>query len=193
MTLTRRLIAISLAIILLNGTTALACGPFTLEAIFTYTVHPEIPFEKFAAGRIGVVQPSYARSYLYTAYRHLSGLNFSPSEQKALVDLWHERLGIDPNENDGASPPHPSAVWLEARKKVSGVQDRGEIDIYRAREKPNDYEFYVNCNNDSFETAAKTLADRTAEYKSDSAALLTWISAQDQVFSNCSSGNSIPD
>ena len=192
MTLTRRLIAISLAIILLNGTTVLACGPFTLEAIFIYTVHPEIPFEQFAAGRIGVVQPSYARSYLYTAYRHLSGLNFTPSEQKALVDLWHQRLGIGPNE-DQASPPPSSAVWLEARKKIPGVQDRGEIDVYRAREKPNDYESYVNCNQDAFETAAKTLADRTAQYKSDSAALLTWVSAQDQVFSNCSSGSSIPE
>jgi hypothetical protein len=191
MTLTRRLIAISLAIILLNGTTALACGPFTLEAIFTYTVHPEIPFEQFAAGRIGVVQPSYARSYLYTAYRHLSGLNFTASEQKALVDLWHERLGIGPNEDEASAPS--SAVWLESRKKVPGVRDRSEIDVYRAREKPNEYESFVNCNHDAFETAAKTLAERIVEYKSDSAALLKWISAQDQVFSNCSSGSFIPD
>ncbi len=73
------------------------------------------------------------------------------------------------------------------------MQDRGEIDVYRAREKPNDYESYVNCNQDAFETAAKTLADRTAEYKSDSGALLTWVGAQDQVFSNCGSESSIPD
>lgn len=192
MTLTRRLIALFLAIILLNGTTALACGPFTLEAIFIYTVHPAFPLEQFAAGRIGVVQPSYARSYLYTAYRHLSGLNFTPSEQKALVDLWSERLGLGPDDTQ-AGRTDWNAAWIEARKKVPGVQDRGEIDAYRAREKPNEYEFYVNCNNDSFETAVKTLADRTLEYKSDASALLTWVSAQDQVFSNCSSGNSIPD
>lgn len=80
MTRTRRLIAIFLAIILLNGTTALACGPFTLEAVFVYTVHPAYPLERFASGRIGVVQPSYARSYLYTSYRYLSGLSFTPDE-----------------------------------------------------------------------------------------------------------------
>ncbi len=191
MTLTRRLIALFLALILLNGTTALACGPFTLEAIFIYTAHPAFPLQQFAAGRIGVVQPSYARSYLYVAYRHLSGLNFSPSEQKALVDLWSERLGLGPDDTQGGRTDW-NAAWTEARKKVPGVQDRGEIDAYRSREKPNEYEFYVNCNNDSFETAVKTLADRTLTYKSD-AALLTWISAQDQVFSNCGSGSSIPD
>src|SRR5687768_12704765 len=190
MTITRRLIAISLAMILLNGTTAVACGPFTLEAIFVHTVHPTYPLAQFAAGRIGVIQPSYARSYLYTAYRYLSGMSFSASEQKALVDLWKQRLDFSSDED----PTDWSRVWLEARKKVPGVQDRrGDIDVYRAREKPNEYESYVNCNKDSFETAVKVLADRTLEYKSDSAALLTWVNAQDQVFSNCSSGSSIPD
>ena len=189
MTLTRRLIALSLAVILLNGSTALACGPFTLEAIFVHTVHPTYPLAQFAAGRIGVIQPSYARSYLYTAYRYLSGMSFNASEQKALVDLWKQRLDFSSDED----PTDWSEVWLEARKKVPGAQDRGDIDVYRAREKPNEYESYVNCNKDSFETAAKVLADRALEYRSDAAALLNWVAAQDQVFSNCSSGSSIPD
>ena len=189
MTVTRRLLAISLAIILLNGTSALACGPFTLEAIFTHTVHPEYPLTLFAGGRIGVVQPSYARSYLYTAYRYFSGSSFSASEQKALADLWKHRLEGTADDSPGGW----TTVWLEARKKVPGVEDRGDIDAYRAREKPNEYESYVNCNKDSFETAAKTLANRTAEYRSDSTALLSWVSAQDQVFANCASGNSIPE
>ena len=190
MTLTRRLIALSLAIILLSAATTLACGPFTLEAIFVHTVHPAYPLGQYAAGRIGVVQPSYARSYLYTAYRYLSGSTFSASEQKAMVDLWKQRLDFSTSDGD---PAEWSKVWLEARKKVPGVEDRGEIDIYRSREKPNEYESYVNCNKDSFETAAKVLADRTAEYRADNTTLLSWISAQDQVFSNCSSGSSIPD
>ncbi|HEU4435265.1 MAG TPA: hypothetical protein VFR51_17900, partial [Pyrinomonadaceae bacterium] len=49
------------------------------------------------------------------------------------------------------------------------------------------------CNKDSFETAVKVLTDRTAEYRNETAPLLSWVSAQDQVFSNCSSGTSIPD
>jgi hypothetical protein len=190
MTLTRRLIALSLAIILLSGTSALACGPFTLEAIFVHTVHPAYPLAQYAAGRIGVVQPSYARSYLYTAYRYLSGSTFSPSEQKAMVDLWKQRLDFSTSDGD---PSEWSKVWLEARKKVPGVQDRGEIDIYRAREKPNEYESYVNCNKDSFAMAAIVLKDHIAEYGAESPALRSWVDAQDQVYSNCSSGSSIPD
>ena len=187
--MTRRLVAILLAIVLFNCSTALACGPFTLEAIFVHTVHPTYPLAQFAAGRIGVVQPSYARSYLYTAYRYLSGRNFSPSEQKAMVELWKERLEFSADSN----PEDWSKAWLEARKKVAGVQDRGAIDVYRNREKPNEYENYVNCNKDSFDTAAATLIERIAKYGADSAALQSWVAAQDVVFSNCASGTAIPE
>lgn len=189
MTLSRRLIALSLAVILLSGTTALACGPFALEAIFIHTVHPTYPLAQYAAGRIGVVQPSYARSYLYTAYRYLSGATFSPSEQKAMVDLWQQRLDFSSDDD----PAEWSKVWLEARKKVPVVQDRGEIDVYRAREKPNEYESYVNCNKASFGMAALVLTNHLKEYGAESPVLRSWVEAQDQVFSNCGSGSSIPD
>lgn len=187
---TRRLVAILLAIVLLNGTTALACGPFTLEAVFVHTVHPAYPLDQFAAGRIGVVQPSYARSYLYTAYRYLSGSSFTPSEQKALVSLWRERLDFHSGEEGDSDW---TQVWLTARQKVPAVQARDTIDVYRFREKPNEYEAYANCNKDAFQTAAATLTQRIAKYGADSPAIQNWVQAQDQVFSNCSSGKSIPD
>ncbi len=186
---TRRLIAIFLVIILLNASPALACGPFTLEAVFVYTVHPAYPLEKFAGGSIGVVQPSYARSYLYTAYHYLSGLSFTPAEQKALVSLWRDRLEFRSEED----PSDWSKPWLEARQKVSGVQGRDAIDVYRNREKPNEYENYVNCNKDAFETAAATLNQRIAKYGADSPVMQNWVQTQDEVFSNCTSGKSIPD
>lgn len=185
----RRLIAISLVLVLLNGTTALACGPFTLEAVFIHTVHPTFPLERFAAGRIGVVQPSYARSYLYTSYRYLSGLSFTPTEQKALVDLWRERLDF----RSGEDPAEWSSGWRAVRKKVAGIQDRGAIDVYRSREKPNEYETFVNCTQDSFDTAAATLNQRIAKYGADNPVMKTWVETQDQVFSNCASGRSVPD
>lgn len=187
--MTRRLVAILLAIVLLNCPTALACGPFTLEAIFVHTVHPTYPLAQYAAGRIGVVQPSYARSYLYTAYGYLSGRNFSPAEQKAMVELWKERLEF----NSGTALEDWSKGWLEARKKVAGVPDRGGIDVYRNREKPNEYESYVNCNQDSFDTAAATLNERITKYGADNPVLQGWVAAQDVVFSNCNSGAAIPD
>ena len=39
--------------LVISGTPALACGPFSLEAIFVFTVHPEFPLENFARGNLG--------------------------------------------------------------------------------------------------------------------------------------------
>src|SRR5688572_30991700 len=48
-----------------------ACGPHFTDAIFVFQKHPDDPLEKFARGNIGVLQPTYARSYLVAAYRNL--------------------------------------------------------------------------------------------------------------------------
>ena len=91
----RYFIALLLAVLLFNSTTALACGPISLEAIFVFTVHPGYPLERFAAGRLGVVQPTYARSYLYVAYRHLSGSGFTAEETEG-IDATLERTACLP-------------------------------------------------------------------------------------------------
>lgn len=183
------LVACLLAFVLLFTATppASACGPFMVEAIFVHTVHPGYPMDRFAAGRIGVVQPTYARSYLYVAYRYLSGSSFTQDEQKALTTLWKERLefGWSAGEEDWLKP------WLEARKKVVS-EDPAPISVYRSREKPNEYESYLNCQKDSFDTAISTLNERIAKYGADNPAVRTWLEAQDQVFSNCGGGSSIP-
>jgi hypothetical protein len=182
----RCFIALLLALLLFNSTTALACGPIALEAIFVFTVHPGYPLERFAAGRLGVVQPTYARSYLYVAYRHLSGSSFTAEEQKGLTQLWKERLdyGWSAGEDDWTKR------WLEARQKVASGTP--EISVYRSREKPNEYESYLNCQQDSFETAIATLNDRSAKYGAQSESVRTWLAAQDEVFSNCGGGSFIP-
>src|SRR5690242_11292936 len=147
-TLTRlyALVASLLAVVLLTTTSVSACGPFTLEAIFVHTVHPGYPMERFAAGRIGVLQPSYARSYLYVAYRYLADAPFTTDEQKALAELWKDRLSFDWSAGD----ENWVKSWLEARRKVV-TTDPAPISVYRSREKPNDYETYLNCEKDSFD------------------------------------------
>ena len=188
-TLTRlyALVASLLAVVLLTTTSVSACGPFTLEAIFVHTVHPGYPMERFAAGRIGVLQPSYARSYLYVAYRYLANAPFTTDEQKALAELWKDRLSFDWSAGD----ENWVKSWLEARRKVV-TTDPAPISVYRSREKPNDYETYLNCQKDSFDTAIATLNDRIAKYGADSAMVRTWLEGQDRVFSNCAGGSFIP-
>ncbi|HEU4794025.1 MAG TPA: hypothetical protein VFT02_00250, partial [Pyrinomonadaceae bacterium] len=182
----RTIIAALLVVMLFNSTTALACGPFMIEAVFVHTVHPSYPLERFAAGKIGVLQPTYARSYLYVAYRHLADSPFTPGEQQALTQLWKERLEFGSSTSD----EDLINAWLVARKKVAS--DTPTISPYRSREKPNEWESYLNCQKDAFDTAATTLNERIETYGAQSPAVKTWVAAQDEVFSNCGGGSVIP-
>lgn len=171
-----------------NSSVSLACGPFTLQAIFSFTVHPEFPLENYAAGELGVIQPTYARSYLFVAYRHLLDRGFSKEEQKLLVDLWNERLNYRWEPNHENSIAH----WTEARAKIISGEPP-TIEPYRNREKPNEYESYLNCHNDAFETAAATLNTRAEKLGLNSLLVREWVEAQDQVFANCGGGRYIPN
>jgi hypothetical protein len=184
----RSFVALLLLVVLLNTSNSFACGPFTMEAIFVYSVHPAYPLDRFAGGQIGVVEPTYARSYLYVAYRYLSGSRFSQTEQAQLTELWKDRIGSgwSLGEEDWIKS------WLTARQKVPGLAEAPKIEVYRSREKPNEYENYVNCPKDSFDSAITTLNDRIAKYGADSTAVRTWIDGQDQVFANCSEGRHLP-
>lgn len=176
------------ALVMLAARPSVACGPFSLDAVFTFTAHPEFPLEKFAAGELGVIQPRYARSYLFVAYRQLSGNGFNAEEQKALLALWKERLEFTWPDYDEEWPK----PWITARQKVPGLGAAPKISAYRHREKPNEYETYLNCQKDAFETAASVLDQRIKKFGQDSVAVRDWVAGQDQVFANCAEGQVIP-
>src|SRR4030095_14635437 len=119
----RSLVALLLMLLLFGPTVTLACGPFSLSAVFVFTVHPAYPLERFARGELGVVQPSYARSYLFVAYRHLSGIRFNAQEQKMLTELWKDRLdyGWQLGEEEWIKS------WMSARQSVPGLADPAPI------------------------------------------------------------------
>src|SRR5262245_1700321 len=127
-----RPLALILLLCVLFQSATFACGPFTMEAVFVYTVHPAYPLDHFARGEIGIIQPSYARSYLYVAYRYLNSTPLSPQEQKAVAELWNERL----NNSNAVNEESMVKTWLDARQKVPGLPE-AKIDVFRSREKPN--------------------------------------------------------
>ena len=149
-----------------------ACGPFSMEAVFVYTVHPAYPLESYARGEIGIIQPSYARSYLYVAYRYLNNQPFTSSEQKALTQLWKERLGD--TQDTWESGEGWIKSWLEARQKIPGLPEPPKIEVFRHREKPNEYDTFLNCPKDSFDTAVSTLNARLKSYGANSSSVRTW-------------------
>src|SRR5215510_7321267 len=127
--------AIVIASFLLTPRTR-ACGPWFTDAIFVFTKHPDFPLEHFAAGKLGIISSTWARSYLVLAYRSLSGNPLSDTEAKAMKSLWDDRL------NSGGDLYDESWVrkWNEARKQVPSSQTPVAISAYRNREKPREYE-----------------------------------------------------
>jgi hypothetical protein len=165
-----------------------ACGPFSMEAVFVFTVHPAYPLERYAQGQIGIIQPSYARSYLFVSYRYLAKMPFTVNEQKALTELWRERLGLDWEAGEDAWIKN----WVESRQKISGLPESPKIEVFRHREKPNEYDTFLNCPKDAFDNAVSTLNARVKQYGADSPVVRTWVEGQDQVFANCGEGQHIP-
>ena len=166
-----------------------ACGPFFTDAIFVYTKHPDFPLENFAAGKLGILQPSYARSYLVAAYRSLTDNGLSATEAKGIRALWEERLSYGWELHD----EEWIKSWVEARKKVPGLAAPPEIKAFRNREKPHEYESYLNCQQDAFDNAVATLYERIRRLGADSPAVRDWVAAQDTVFTNCGGGRQIPE
>ncbi|HVG18898.1 MAG TPA: hypothetical protein VNI02_07580, partial [Blastocatellia bacterium] len=185
----RALLVLSMTLLLLYGTRpTFSCGPFTTRTVFTYLKHPDFPLSRFAAGELGVLQPTYARSYLAVAYRYLTGSPLDHEEQKAAAALWDERL--QPYwENDSENWVK---AWLEARNKVPGVAPVTGIDVYRPVDVKDSYNTYLNCPQDAFRNAASTLKGLIDKHGAASAEVSEWVAAQDQVFANCSGGQSLP-
>ncbi len=64
-------------------------GPY-----FTYTLHPDFPMSKYAAGQLGILDHNYARSYLMVAYRYLAN---KPSQKTSkTVFLLYGKSGWTP-------------------------------------------------------------------------------------------------
>lgn len=184
-------LALIISVSFLRPQRTAACGPFFTDAIFVYSKHPDLPFEKFAAGQLGVVQSNWARSYLVAAFRNLAGAPLSESEAKAIKAIWDERLNLG-SESNNTNDEEWIKKWIEARKKVPGAGALTEIKAYRNREKPNEYESYLNCQQDAFENAEATLNERIKTFGADSLGVKGWLAAQDLVFANCSEGRHIP-
>ena len=163
--------------------TAKACGPFTIEPVFVFHHSPDLPFEQYVSGKIGILQPSFGRKTLVIAYHYLNGGLYSDFEQQSLADALR---GKAPEENGLAALRN----WIAARKELLKEDETlPEIYVERRREA---YDYFPNCAKNAFEVAVATLKGRIASYGADDRNVGDWISGQDTVFQNCSSGLHLP-
>jgi hypothetical protein len=164
------------------------CGPFFPE--FEYApvhepVRSEAAVERYDAGEIGVVRPRFFREPLVVAYRYLSGVPLSAEEVKAL------QPPAAPTRTGPADQWTATGRWLAARQSVPNA---AQIQ-YFSQDKTipgQPYQFFENCLDTAFDTAAATLRDREAKWGAASANVAEWLKGQDEVFENCSKGPAIP-
>lgn len=160
---------------------AQACS-FGSAPYFTYTLHPDFPMRNYAAGKLGILQNTYARSYLLVAERYLADKPLSKEEQKGAEELWDNRLSasyMGCNANTDS--------WLKLRATVPGVSAIKDIPTERSVSKEDEYNTYCNAQSSAFDTAVKSLKMLIEKYGIGSAQVKEWVDAQDQVFSNAGS------
>jgi hypothetical protein len=172
------------------------CGPFFPQTYFITSRLPDYPLQPYAAGKVGIVLPTYARSYLVVAYRYFSGKPLNADEQTAALKLWNDRLSA--TREMASQPPQVSRVWLNERAKIAKISAPAEIREFADKYEPIDnvpgyYVQYRNCLADGFATAAATLRDRAAKWGAEAPELADWVRGQDTVFSNCGGFPSGPE
>jgi hypothetical protein len=167
------------------GAVAIACAPSFPKAVFTYARHPDFPRTEYLAGKLGVFQPSYARSYLVIAYRYLNGPALNADERRQVRDYWKDRATGDWDKTATVW----QEKWVTARRRVpgGGPQKSRTFGFDAATNS-----FFLNCAEDAYRTAYQTLDDRGARFGFTSAAVRSWRDAQDAVFANCDSEQAAP-
>ncbi len=182
------------ALFIYRARVGLGCGPFFPYPAFTFRNRPDPPFEEFARGRLGIIQPTYSPLYLYVAYRDLAGVGFNASETKTLFPNPTEIPPVQQaRSQEWLSAGEPWVLeWFDARKLVPGVDQPPKMRVYKwltmSQGNNQYYVQFLNCTEDAFRTAAATLRRRVEKFGASSAEVKDWVKAQDRVFANCSGG-----
>ncbi len=163
-----------------------ACSSST-EVVAVSTRHPDLPLTPFVAGRLGVLQPSYARAHLVVAYAWLSGVGLDAAAQRAILELAQRRLApvdaakIAPGVL-AAAPPDTLGAWQKDLARVLAGQGGGPRG---ASYTTPTYVTVDNCLADAFRVARDTLLEREATLGARAPDLIRWTDAQKLVFANC--------
>lgn len=161
---------------------ALPCGFSAEQNVYVFENRPADPVA-FARGQLGILAARMSPSHLIVALRHLHGAALSAAEQEAVVRAWAD------HEAPVTSPPDATGVWMQARERHLPRDERMRTHL----EMDGEFYGYVpNCQDDALLTAAKTLEAREREYP-NADWVKRWVAAQDQVFSNCDGGGTIPE
>jgi hypothetical protein len=198
-------LALVLAVLLVIGlpnSRMRSCGPFFSSPIYQFTVHPDLPIKDFAAGRTGIVQGTWARSYLTVAYQYLSGGNYNHDAQRELLHVWEERMNVDLGADSGSPAPRENPYdssahrrWERLRSSVLKDQDTAAANRqfpfglpYQERR----YQYFENLNENTYATALHTLESLLKKYAPTSPEVRSWIEGEDSIMTPVELGLNVP-
>ena len=166
------------AVSMLLVATGESCGPEFAGLVFTREHGPDAPISAFTKGKIGIPLPSWWRSYLVVAYRHLEGKPLSVEEARSFAEFW----GAEKKFGFPSDPANKAlAKWVKARAQFEPANPQDELKAY----KESGFSSQLNCTASAFNTAVETLHARAQHFGAASQELREWIAGQDAVFKNC--------
>jgi hypothetical protein len=183
-----------LLVLMMTLFTAQACGPDFYPDVFVRKLRPDRPKE-FAAGKLGVLLPTYPRADLAIAFRYLNGGALTEVEQQAYQPTesyetekeWEDRWRIE--DAEAKKTIDPAQNWMNARAKYGTLEPQVQQERSYKVTGPSGFSYntnYLNCHGDAFRTAVLTLQSRAKTWGEKSADLADWLRGQDVVFVNCS-------
>lgn len=185
--LCRRPAWLAASLLLALSAAAQASGGYSDEQrVGTSRLQPEpAAMPRFLNGQLGVLWPSYERSYLMLAYRQAQGLK--PAHEEALAALLKPTSQEAPSTTASDTKPYGAQNWIETRRQF-GLRDTPYPIESGIREQIS-YVYSENCQPGAFELAALTLAQRQRDHGQAGDWVKLWAQGQDAVFSTCDKRN----
>lgn len=151
-----------------------ACAPEFPFYVLTESIRPDFPLSKYADGDLGIVQTSYAKSYLCVAYRYFSDRPLNASEKKNIMRLWQTRLR-DSVSLTGNYLYEKATQYLNNRDKILAKKKKRD-DEWAA------YSYTDNISADAFNRTKLRQEELIKRYGLTNPLVKEWQTAQDIVF-----------
>ncbi|MBS1815398.1 MAG: hypothetical protein JSS87_11020 [Acidobacteria bacterium] len=184
-----------------------ACTDPGIPAEFVAHFQTKRP-EEFARGQLGLLQSTFYMAEKFVAYRYLIGGTLNAEEQK----VWRgnspeviDWVRMTPEEREAKQKAIEQeaantgvARWNSARAAFSPTpvaqvkQERHEFAWERDESGNNFTGSILNCTDSAFDTATNTMKDRAVLWGPMSPDFRDWLLAQDAVFSNCDTVQTMP-
>lgn len=164
---------------------AWASGADGPEDSFVSRTQPDIDFDQYESGSLGIILPTYPRVFLYPAWRAiLLGKEVLHNEKTEVGSLNKACCLYSSGWINELDSNTPQAKWLKTRATIVPTKPRMRLAIEK-RIEAGSYSYFRNCSDSSYLFAQSTLQEISKRPDVTPARVKEWVNAQDAVFEFC--------